>query len=266
MKILIRGAGDLATGIAYELWLAGHEILMTDIEIPLAVRRAVSFSRAVYEGVAQVEDARGVLVHDYPEALRVISSGDIAVIVDEEARIREQYCPDVLVDCIMAKKNMGTTIEDAPLVIGIGPGFTACVDCHCVIETVRGPELGKVIRSGSALPNTGVPGEVGGYTIERLIKASADGRMEPKASIGDIVNKGQVVAVTGGVPVYAQMTGIVRGMLQEGVEVSEGLKIGDIDARTLEKYCYQISDKARCIGQGVLEAIKGCEACGFSKE
>ena len=256
MRVLIRGAGDLATGAAYELWLAGHEVLMTDVETPLAVRRAVSFSRAVYEGEARVEKARGVLVHSLKEAFRVIDGGNIAVIVDEKAEIRTTYQPDLLVDCIMAKRNLGTRITDAPLVIGIGPGFSAGRDCHYVIETQRGTSLGKVISRGSAAPNTGIPGEVGGYSTERLLRASGTGWMEPAAGIGDIVEKGQLTAYTGGVPVYAQMSGIVRGMLQEGVFVEKGLKIGDIDARKIEALCYTISDKARRIGQGVLEAAE----------
>ena len=231
MKILIKGAGDLATGIAYEFWLAGHQVLMTDIEIPLAVRRTVSFSRAVYEGEAQVEQAKGVLVRNLEEALRTMQAGGIAVIVDEQAKIREEYRPDILIDSIMAKRNLGTRIGDAPVVIGIGPGFTAGLDCHYVIETQRGPSLGQVIREGSAIPNTGIPGEIAGYTIERLIRASASGVIEPQVRIGDLVKKGQLVAVTGGVTVYAQMSGIVRGMLQEGVQVEKGLNIGDNDAR-----------------------------------
>lgn len=255
MKVLIKGAGDLATGIAYEFWLAGYEVLMTEIEIPLAVRRTVSFSRAVYEGEAQVEKAKGILVQNLEEACAVTAKGDIAVIVDETAKIREAYGPDVLIDGIMAKRNTGTCKADAPLVIGIGPGFTAGADCHYVIETQRGPSLGKIICQGSAVPNTGIPGEIAGYTIERLIRASASGTMEPEAQIGDLVKKGQLVAVTGGVPVYAQMSGIVRGMLQEGVQVEEGLKIGDIDARENPEYCYTISDKARKIGRGAVEAV-----------
>lgn len=255
MKILIKGAGDLASGIAYELWQAGHQILMTEIEIPLAVRRAVSFSRAVYEKEAQVEQAKGILVHTLEEAFDIMKKGCIAVIVDARAEIREKYKPDVLVDGIMAKRNTGTAITDAPLVIGIGPGFTAGEDCHYVIETIRGPELGNIIREGTAVPDTGIPGEVGGYTAERLIRAAADGQLEPIVHIGELVKKGQAVAVTGGVPIYARMSGIVRGMLQGGVFVSEGLKIGDIDSREIEEYCYTISDKARCIGRSVLEAL-----------
>ncbi len=266
MKVLIRGAGDLATGIAYEFWLAGHQILMTDIAVPLAVRRAVSFSRAVYEGEAQVEKAKGILVRNLEEALAVTGAGNIAVIVDEGAKIREEYGPDVLIDSIMAKRNTGTCKADAPLVIGIGPGFTAGVDCHYVIETQRGPSLGNVICEGSAIPNTGIPGEIAGYTIERLIKASASGTMEPAVRIGDLVKKGQTVAMTGGVPVYAQMSGIVRGMLQEGVQVKKGLKIGDIDAREDRKLCFTISDKARKIGRSAAEAAAMCKSFGNCSE
>jgi xanthine dehydrogenase accessory factor len=254
-RVLIRGAGDLASGIAYELWLEGHKVLMTDIAVPLAVRRAVSFSRAVYEGEAQVEAAKGVLVHNLEEARCVTEKGDIPVIVDEKAVIRWEYQPDVLVDAVMAKRNTGTSMTDAPLVVGIGPGFTAGADCHCVIETKRGPDLGRIIRDGSAAFNTGIPGEVGGYTAERLLRAACDGRMEPLAGIGDHVEKGQIAAYTGGEPVYAEMSGIVRGMLMWDVMVTKGLKIGDIDAREIVSSCYQISDKARCIGRSVCNAI-----------
>ncbi len=255
MRILIKGAGDLASGIAYECWLAGHKILMTELPVPLAVRRAVSFSRAVCEGSARVEDATAVLVRDEAEAEAVLAAGNLAVIIDETAAIKEPFQPDVVIDAIMAKRNTGTTIQDAPVVIGIGPGFTAGKDCHYVIETVRGPSLGKVIRSGSAAPDTGIPGEVGGYTTERLLRAAADGIMEPVAKIGDLVTKGQLVAYTAGVPVCAQLTGVVRGMLPKGVKVTKGLKIGDIDGRGDKSCCYLISDKARKTGRGVLECI-----------
>lgn len=261
MRVLIKGAGDLASGIAYKLLHAGWEVLMTEIEVPLTVRRAVSFSRAVYEGQAQVEDAEGVLVRTCEEALCEIKKGNIAVIVDETAEIRHRYCPDILVDGIMAKKNTGTSITDAPVVIAAGPGFSAGRDCHYVIETQRGAKLGRVIEYGCAMPNTGIPGEVGGYTTERLLRASGDGDMLPLVQIGDIVEKGQPVAVTGGQPVYAGMAGIVRGMLQEGASVHKGLKIGDIDSRRIKESCYTISDKARRIGEGVLEAI---EKAGYS--
>ena len=255
MKILIKGAGDLATGIAARLFRAGHRILMTEIPVPLTVRRTVAFSRAVYEGSALVEETEARFAGTEKEAKEILSRGDIAVMVDPEASCRNWFRPDVIVDAILAKKNLGTRIADAPFVIGVGPGFTAGADCSCVVETKRGHYLGQVIWRGSAIPNTGVPGDVGGYTTERLLRASADGIMEPKVQIGDKVEKGQITALTGGVPVYAQMPGIVRGLLQEGAEVRKGLKIGDIDARAHSSYCYTISDKARAVGGAVLEAV-----------
>lgn len=255
MNILIKGAGDLATGIAARLFRAGHRILMTEIPVPLTVRRTVAFSRAVYEGSALVEETEARFAGTEKEAKEILSRGDIAVMVDPEASCRNWFRPDVIVDAILAKKNLGTRIADAPFVIGVGPGFTVGADCSCVVETKRGHYLGQVIWRGSAIPNTGVPGDVGGYTTERLLRASADGIMEPKVQIGDKVEKGQITALTGGVPVYAQMPGIVRGLLQEGAEVRKGLKIGDIDARAHSSYCYTISDKARAVGGAVLEAV-----------
>lgn len=255
MKILIKGAGDLATGIASRLYRSGHQIIMTEIDVPLTVRRMVSLSRAVYEGEAEVEDMKGVLVSSMQEAEAVMEAGDIPVIIDACAKIAEVCRPDVVVDAILAKKNLGTKITDAPLVIGAGPGFTAGEDCHCVVETKRGHTLGDTIYEGCAIPNTGVPGNVGGYTTERLIRAAGDGVIEPLVSIGDVVEKGQIVALTGGKEVRAKMGGIVRGMLQPGVQVWENLKIGDIDARCETFHCFTISDKARAVGGGVLEAV-----------
>ena len=260
MKILIKGAGDLATGIASRLYGAGHQIMMTDIAVPLTVRRLVAFSRAVYEGEAVVEDMTARLAKNQEEAEEIMEQGDIPVIVDPKAECIQWFQPDVIVDAILAKRNLGTKITDAPFVIGVGPGFTAGEDCNCVVETKRGHTLGNVIWEGSAIPNTGVPGNVGGYSIERLIKASADGVIEPKAVIGDLVRKGQIVAITGGEPVYALMNGIVRGMLQPGVQVTKGLKIGDIDAGAKQEHCRTISDKARAIGGGVLDAV-----CSYEK-
>ncbi|HKM22715.1 MAG TPA: selenium-dependent molybdenum cofactor biosynthesis protein YqeB [Lachnospiraceae bacterium] len=271
MKILIKGAGDLATGIAVRLFRCGYNILMTDIAVPTTVRRTVAFSRAVYDGHCEVEGIEGVLANEQQEAERQLQQIEqlqadrkISVIVDEKTDILKDYQPDVLVDAILAKKNRGTLITDAPLVIGVGPGFTAGVDVHAVIETKRGHDLGRVIYEGSAIPNTGIPGNVGGYTIERLIKAGVDGIFHPLTSIGEYVEQGQAVAevIVGqadkevvGQPIYAQMSGIVRGMLQEGVYVTTGMKVGDIDARCEIAHCYTVSDKARSIGGGVLEAI-----------
>ncbi|MEE1087092.1 MAG: selenium-dependent molybdenum cofactor biosynthesis protein YqeB [Schaedlerella sp.] len=255
MKVLIKGAGDLATGIAVRLYNSGHQILMTEIPEPMTVRRYVAFSRAVYENEADVEGVHSELASSYDEAQNIIANGNIAVMIDPKAAVKNEFKPDVIVDAILAKYNTGTTIEDAPFVLGIGPGFTAGEDCHCIIETKRGHTLGTLIWKGTAIPNTGVPGNVGGYTLERLIKASADGIMEPVAHISDQVKEGQIVAYTGGEPVYALMSGVVRGMLQDDVQVTKGLKIGDIDARCEVSHCFTISDKARAIGGGALEAV-----------
>ena len=260
MRILIRGAGDLATGIAYRLRRCGHDILMTDIAVPTAVRRTVSFSRAIYEGSAVVEGIEAVLVKDITQAREAISAGKIPVIVDPEASVRGEFDPEVVVDAIIAKRNTGTNITDAGLVIGVGPGFTAGVDCHCVIETKRGHYLGRAIYEGCAIPNTGIPGEIGGYSTERIIRAAADGEFHPIRQIGEKVLEGDVVAESGGVPIKALMPGIIRGMLQEGVWVHTGMKCGDIDARCEVSHCYTISDKARAIGGGVLEAVSRYEA------
>lgn len=259
MKVLIKGAGDLATGIAYRLVKSGYKVLMTDILVPTTVRRTVAFSRAVYEGETVVEGVKGVLAHTIEEVHKIINDGNVPIIVDENASIKDSYHPDVIVDAIIAKRNTGTTIEDAPFVIGVGPGFYADKDCHVVIETKRGHYLGKVIEHGSAIPNTGIPGDIGGFTTERIIRATADGEFEPFSKIGDTVELGQVVALSGGEPVCASMPGIVRGMLQPGVKVTKGMKCGDIDARCEIDHCYTISDKARSIGGGVLEAIVGFE-------
>ncbi len=259
MRVLIRGAGDLATGIGVRLKRAGHDVLMTETAIPTTVRRTVAFSQAVYEKEAVVEGVKAVCIGKSSEIEKLLRMGKIPVMVDETAEIAKSYCPDVVVDAIIAKKNLGTTIKDAGLVIGVGPGFTAGVDCHVVIETKRGHYLGSVIWEGSAIPNTGVPGDIAGYSKERLIRATADGVFEPAAGIGELVKKGQLVARSGGVPVLAQMDGMVRGMLQPCVAVTEGMKCGDIDARCELAYCNTISDKARAIGGGVLEAICGYE-------
>lgn len=249
MKILIKGAGDLATGVAAAFFRKGHQVVMTEIACPLTVRRQVAFSRAVYEGHAVVEGIEAVLVKDASQMQRAVSSGKVAVIVDPEAKIREVYKPDVLVDAILAKRNTGTKKDDAPCVIGLGPGFCGGKDCYAALETMRGDTLGKILYDSTPLPNTGVPGVVGGYSIERLLKASGDGKMEPQVEIGTIVEKDQIVAYTGGKPVCAGVSGVVRGMLQEGVHVKNGLKIGDVDPRKDTSLVYKISDKSNLLGR-----------------
>lgn len=255
MMVLIKGAGDLATGIAYRLKKSGFDIVMTEIHKPTTVRRTVAFSQAVFDNEIVIEGIKGVKVNNINEIYEEIREGNIPIIIDEKAEIIKELRPDVVVDSIIAKKNLGTSIEDAPIVIGVGPGFEAKVDCHLVVETKRGHYLGKVIEEGSAIPNTGVPGNIGGYTKERIIRASSNGKIKPLVAIGDFVKKGDIVAYIDGIEVLAEIDGIVRGMLQEGIEVFKGMKSGDIDTRCEKDHCFTISDKARSIGGGVLEAI-----------
>lgn len=259
MRVVIKGAGDLATGIGYRLKKCGFLVVMTDLEVPTAVRRTVSFSRAIYEGKATVEDITAQYAKDFEQIEDILADGKIPVLVDPDAEVVKEWQPDIVVDAILAKKNLNTAITDAPLVIGVGPGFTAGTDCHRVVETKRGHYLGRVIEEGSAIPNTGIPGDIGGYTVERIIRSVADGVFRPVAQIGDLVQKGDLVAYSAKEPIYAQLTGIVRGMLQEGVTVTKGMKSGDIDPRCEKEHCFTISDKARSIGGGVLEAILSFE-------
>ena len=259
MLTVIKGAGDLASGIALRLFHAGFDILMTEIAAPLTVRRTVAFSRAVYEGEAAVEDVRAALVQDEAGIQAALAHKQIAVLVDPQAAIVRRLKPPALVDAIMAKKNTGAAIDDAPLVIGIGPGFSAGIDCHAVIETMRGHSLGRVITQGSAIPNTGVPGEIGGFSRERLLRCGADGIFQAKAAIGDSVHQGDEVAAVrsaaGWAPLCAEIDGVLRGLLPSGAAVCAGMKAGDIDPRCEAAHCFTVSDKALAIGGGVLEAL-----------
>jgi xanthine dehydrogenase accessory factor len=255
MLVVIKGAGDLASGIALRLHHAGFEIAMTEIEAPIAVRRTVCFSQAVYEGRKQVEDTTAVLVSDEAGMRRAFKEKNIAVFIDPDAVIVRRFKPAALIDAIMAKKNTSGVITDAPVVIGVGPGFTAGVDCHAVIETQRGHTLGRVITEGCALPNTGIPGDIGGYTIERLLRSPADGVFEAIAAIGDRVKKGDTVALVEGFPIRPEIDGILRGILPSGISVKRGMKAGDVDPRCEAAHCFTVSDKALSIGGGVLEAL-----------
>lgn len=194
MLVLIRGAGDIATGIAMRLWRTGVQVVMTDLPQPTAIRRTVCFSQAIVLGETQVEDATARRAVDVPQARRICAAGEISVLADPELRCREELRPDALVDAILAKRNLGTRITDAPVVVGVGPGFTAGEDCHAVVETMRGHTLGRVIYRGSALPNTSIPGLVGGFAGERVLRAPADGILHQLADIGATVAEGDVVA------------------------------------------------------------------------
>lgn len=255
MLILIRGAGDLATGVAWRLHNCGFHIIMTDISRPTTVRCTVAFSRAVYEGTAEVEGVTARRARDPEDARQIAEGGEVAVLVDPAGDSIAALRPSVVIDAVLAKHNLGTKITDAPVVVALGPGFTAGVDCHAVIETKRGHDLGRVIYEGCAIANTGVPGDIGGYTSERIIRAPADGPFSPEARIGQLVRAGDVVARVEGEPVRAAISGVVRGMLPAGTPVTRGMKSGDIDPRGIAEYCYTISDKARAIAGGALEAV-----------
>lgn len=255
MLILIKGAGDIATGIAVRLKNAGMQVVMTEIAIPTTVRRSVASSRAVYEGSAVVENITAKLVLDFAQIPAVLQQDEIPVLIDPRCEVLKSIHFDAVVDSILAKKNLSTDPTQAPVVIGVGPGFSVPQDCHCVIETQRGHDLGRCIYQGCAAKNTGIPGEIGGYTVERLLRAPCDGIFHPILAIGDIVKAGQTVAMVDDQPVTAQIDGIVRGLLQDNVPVKAGMKSGDIDPRGCYEHCFTVSDKARAVGGGVLEAI-----------
>jgi xanthine dehydrogenase accessory factor len=254
--VLIKGAGDLASGVAARLHRCGFAVVMTELPEPLMVRRTVCFGEAVYEGETTVEDIVARRVPDIAGARAALADRVIAVLVDPEARCRGELAPDVLVDGIMAKRNTGTTHADAPRVIGLGPGFTAGADCHAVVETQRGHWLGRVYWQGSALPDTGTPGEIGGTVVAgRVLRAPTDGILLARAAIGDHVTTGQVVATVAGSELRAGCDGVLRGLIRSGARVAAGVKVGDIDPRAERAYCFTISDKSLAVGGGVLEAI-----------
>ena len=255
MLVYVRGAGDIATGIALRLYRCGFHVVMADLAVPTSIRRTVCFSEAIRLGETMVEDVRGVLCADADAARAAMGEGNVAVLVDPEAAMARELKPDVLVDAILAKKNLGTTMDMAPVVIGVGPGFTAGRDCHAVVETKRGHYLGQVILDGPAAPNTGIPGVIAGHSADRVLRAPADGVFEPVLEIGDVVRAGQVAATVAGVPMTCTIDGVLRGLLQAGVEVTAGMKSGDIDPRCERAHCFTASDKARAVGGGVLEAI-----------
>ncbi len=252
--VVIKGAGDLATGVAYRLYQCGLDVIMTEISSPLVVRRKVAFAEAVHEGTVTVEGIKASQALTIDHALELFDDRIIPVLVDPEAEVVKTLYPQVVVDARMAKRNLGTTIDEAPLVIGLGPGFVAGQDVHAVIETSRGHHLGRVIYRGSAIADTGKPGSVNGFSVERLLRAPVEGVVKPCRAIGDLVEKGDVVAFVEDIEVKAQIPGIIRGMIIAGARVPQGTKIGDIDPRK-DTEIDTISDKALSIGGGVLEAV-----------
>lgn len=258
--VIVRGGGDIATGTIYKLYKCGFQILVLEINNPSAIRRHVAFSEAVYQGSQKVEDLTCYLAKNLEEAKKLLSEGKLTMMVDSKGESISELRPFAVVDAILAKRNLGTRKDMAEIVVGVGPGFVAGEDVDAVVETLRGHNLGRVIYNGAAEKNTGIPGEIAGVGKERVIHSPAAGILKNRRRIGDIVKKGEVVAVVeteaGEVPVYATIDGLLRGMIRDGYPVSERFKIADIDPR-MDEYenCFTISDKARCVAGGVLEAI-----------
>ncbi|MBQ9330517.1 MAG: EF2563 family selenium-dependent molybdenum hydroxylase system protein [Oscillibacter sp.] len=255
MLIVIRGAGDLATGTALRLWRAGLSVVMTEVAAPTAIRRTVCFSQAVVHGEAVVEEVTARLAGGAEEVPALLGQGVIPVLVDPDASCIPALRPDAVVDAILAKRNLGTRITDAPVVVGVGPGFTAGEDCHAVVETMRGHYLGRVLYHGSAQPNTGIPGLIGGFAGERVLRAPAEGTFRQLLDIGAQVKQGDIAATVEGVPMVCTLDGVLRGILADGTPVFRGMKAGDIDPRCKIEHCYCASDKALAVGGGALEAV-----------
>jgi len=267
LVVLIRGGGEMASGIAHRLARCHFRVCIAELHQPLAVRRGVSFCEAVYEGEWDVEGITAQLAQGPEEMPALWQRGRIPVLVDPEARVREVLRPQVLVDATMAKRNLGVRIDDAPLVVATGPGFVASRDAHMVVETNRGHDLGRLILSGEAEPDTGVPGDIDGHTASRVLKAPQEGLFRARKAIGDPVRAGETVALLepqparpygpslGPQPVVAAIDGVLRGLLHDGLWVEARTKVGDIDPRGSREHCFTISDKARAIAGGVLEGI-----------
>lgn len=258
--VIVRGGGDLATGTIYKLVKSGFPVLILEVAQPSAIRRNVAFCEAVYKGTQTVEDMTCYLAESLEQAEQFLLAGKLTVLVDPMGESISKLQPLAVVDAILAKKNLGTRRTMAPITVALGPGFVAGDDVDAVVETMRGHNLGRVLWSGTAAPNTGIPGIIGGFGKERVIHCPAEGILRNVKKITDIVSKGEVIAVVetedGSVPVEATLDGILRGLIRDGYPVKVGFKMADIDPR-IDAYpnCFTISDKARCIAGGVLEAI-----------
>lgn len=253
--VVIRGGGDIATGIAHRLFRCGFKILILEVDNPTMVRRTVSFGSAIFDGQAIVEGVKSIKVYNAEEIKAIWSNGHIPIIIDDKCTILNVIKADVLVDATLAKRNLGTHREMSPITIGVGPGFNAGRDVDIVIETIRGHDLGRLIFKGYAKPNTGIPGKIMGFGEERVLRAPCEGVIKNLLEIGEVVKRDQIIAHVNDKPVKATIDGVLRGLIHNGLKVKEGLKIGDIDPRIEVGYCFTISDKARAIGGSVLEAI-----------
>jgi xanthine dehydrogenase accessory factor len=255
LRVLIRGGGEMATGIAHRLHRCHMRVFITEIAMPTSVRRNVAFAEAVYEGAQTVEGVKAVRVGSCDQAYAAWEQDQIPIFVDPEARIRAILKTAVIVDAIMAKKNGAAKLIDAPIVIGVGPGFTAGSDVHAVVESNRGHHLGRVIWNGAAESDTGIPAPVDGYTASRVLRVPQSGIFNALRAIGDVIAIGEPVAKVNDEFIKAKISGQIRGLLRNGIQVQQGIKAGDIDPRGERGYCDSISDKSRAIAGGVLEAV-----------
>ena len=254
--VMVRGGGDLASGVIHRLYRCGYRVVILETERPSAIRRMVSFCEAVYDGEAFVEGVLSRRIEEVSQCQDAWDAGEIPLLIDEKAEAAAALSPAALVDGILAKRNLGTSRDMAPVTIGLGPGFEAGEDVDFVVETMRGHDLGRIIEEGCALPNTGIPGTVGGVSKERVIHSPCEGVIKNKKEIGDLVEKDEYLAYVGETPVKASISGILRGIIRNGYQVPKGMKIADIDPRKEEKKnCYTISDKARCIAGSVVEIL-----------
>jgi xanthine dehydrogenase accessory factor len=255
LMVLIRGGGEMATGIAHRLHRCHMRVLITEIAMPTSVRRNVAFAEAVYQGAQTVEGIKAVRVGSCDEAYAAWEQNQIPIFVDPEASVGKILTPVIIVDAIMAKKNGVAKLTDAPVVIGVGPGFTAGFNVHAVVESNRGHHLGRVIWDGAAESDTGIPTSVDGYTASRVLRVPQSGIFNALRAIGDVIAAGETVATVNGELIKAGISGQIRGLLRNGIQVEQGIKAGDIDPRGERGYCDSISDKSRAIAGGVLEAI-----------
>jgi xanthine dehydrogenase accessory factor len=257
--VAVKGAGDLASGVIHRLKRAGFAVMATELPHPTVLRRTIAFAEAVILGQVTVEGITARHAHSIENIRLLLENGFVPVLVDPDGIAFKHMQPDVLVEATLSKHNSGITIKDAPIVIALGPGYEAGKDAHAVIETNRGHNLGRVYLEGNAEPNTGVPGTIGGYAGERLLRSPCAGRLYGMRQIGDQIREGEVVAIVKSgvatVPITAAITGILRGLVRDDLIVSAGMKVGDIDPRAIREHCFTISDKSRAIGGGVLEAI-----------
>ena len=254
INVLIRGGGDLASGVAARLHRSGFPVLVTELPQPLVVRRRVAFAEAVWAGEIHVEEITGKLAANFDGVFDIQAAGQVAVLVDPALDCMAAYQPKIVVDARLRKKPPEVQL-DVPLHIGLGPGFTAGQDCHAVIETMRGHTLGRVFWQGQAAADTGIPEGVLGKTSERVLRAPADGELQGRALIGDVVQEGDLLAVVGEAELLAPFDGALRGLVHDGLTVTQGMKVGDLDPRGDPKYARMVSDKSLAIGGGVLEAV-----------